>query len=39
MMLAGVDSLKMLIRNPSEKLVAFIKNNLNNEDALLSYIP
>jgi hypothetical protein len=39
MMLAGEDSLKMLIRKPSEKLVAFIKTNLNNEDALLSYIP
>lgn len=39
MMLAGEDSLRMLVREPSTKLVEFIKANINNEDALLAGIP
>lgn len=39
MMLAGEESLKMIIREPSVNLINFIKANLNNEDALLSRIP
>lgn len=39
MMLAGEESLKMLIRNPSDQLIEFIKENLSNEDALLCAIP
>lgn len=29
----------MLIRNPSDQLIEFIKENLSNEDALLCAIP
>lgn len=39
MMLAGEESLRMLIREPSEKLINFIKAHLNDEDALLAGIP
>ena len=39
MMLAGEESLKMLIRKPSEKLIDFIKSNLDDEDAILIAIP
>ena len=39
MMLAGEESLKMLIRQPTENLINFIKSNLDDEDALLSGIP
>lgn len=39
MMLAGEESLKMLIRKPSEKLIDFIKSHLDDEDALLVAIP
>lgn len=39
MMLAGEESLRMLIRKPSEKLIDFIKSNLDDEDAILIAIP
>ena len=39
MMLAGEESLKMLIRKPSDMLIDFIKENLNDEDAILAAIP
>ena len=39
MMLAGEESLKMLIRQPSEGLIDFIKAHLDDEDALLAGIP
>ena len=39
MMLAGEESLRMIIREPSVNLINFIKANLDNEDALLSKIP
>ena len=39
MMLAGEESLRMLIREPSSKLINFIKANLLDEDYILSYIP
>ena len=39
MMLAGEDSIKMLIKEPSEQLLDFIRANLHDEDALLSKIP
>jgi len=39
MILAGEESLKMLIKNPSEGLIDFIKANLDNEDSILCAIP
>lgn len=39
MMLAGEDSLRMLVKDPSEKLTEFVKANLLNEDGLLAGIP
>jgi hypothetical protein len=39
MMLAGEESLRMLIREPSEQLIIFIKSNLSDENALLAGIP
>lgn len=39
MMLAGEESLRMLIREPSAKLINFIKANLLDEDYILSFIP
>lgn len=39
MMLAGEESLKMLIRKPSDKLIDFIKSHLDDEDAILVAIP
>ena len=39
MMLAGEESLKMLIRKPSDQLIDFIKDNLHDEDAILAAIP
>lgn len=39
MMLAGEESLKMLIRNPSDLLIDFIKENLHDEDAILAALP
>ena len=39
MMLAGEESLKMLIRKPSDQLIEFIKENLGDEDAILAAIP
>lgn len=39
MMLAGEESLKMLIRQPSEELINFIKSNLDDENALLLALP
>ncbi len=38
-MLAGEESLRMLIRKPSDYLISFIKSNLKNEDFILSHIP
>ena len=38
-MLAGEESLRMIIREPSANLISFIKANLDDEDALLSKIP
>lgn len=39
MILSGEEALRMLIRNPSEKLINFIKSNLENEDGILLKIP
>ena len=39
MMLAGEESLKMLIKDPSDQLLDFIRANLHDEDAILSKIP
>jgi hypothetical protein len=39
MILAGEESLKMLIREPSEKLIDFIKAHFDDEDGLLCAIP
>jgi hypothetical protein len=39
MLLSGEESLRMLIREPSDKLITFIKANLDDEDALLAGIP
>jgi hypothetical protein len=39
MILAGEESLRMLIRKPSSQLIDFIKGNLDDEDAILSAIP
>ena len=39
MILSGEEGLRMLIKNPSEELVEFIKNNLDDEDAILMQIP
>lgn len=39
MMLAGEESLKMLIRKPSEQLINFIKSHLDDEDTILVSIP
>ncbi len=39
MMLAGDDSLRMLIKEPSEQLLEFIRANMHDEDALLAGIP
>ena len=39
MMLAGEESLKMLIRKPSEDLINFIKSHLDEEDAIVVNIP
>ena len=39
MMLAGEESLKMLIRKPSEELINFIKSHLDEEDAIVVTIP
>ena len=38
MMLAGEESLRMLIHEPSQNLIDFVKQNLFDEDALLSAI-
>jgi hypothetical protein len=35
MMLAGEESLRMLIREPSEQLIDFIRANLHDEDVIL----
>ena len=39
MILAGEESLRMLIRKPSNQLIDFIKGNLDDEDIILSAIP
>lgn len=39
MMVAGEESLNMLVKEPSPELIEFIKDNLEDEDALLKYIP
>jgi hypothetical protein len=39
MMLSGEESLKMLIKEPSEQLLDFIRANLHDEDAILAKIP
>ena len=39
MMLAGEESLRMLIRKPSDQLIDFVKANLEDEDTLLAAIP
>ena len=39
MILAGEESLLMLIRQPSDQLIDFIKANLHDEDAILAAIP
>ena len=39
MMLAGEESLKMLIRQPTDGLIDFIKAHLDDEDTLLAGIP
>lgn len=39
MILAGEESLRMMIRKPSMELIDFIKANLDNEDTLLLAIP
>ena len=39
MILAGEESLRMLIRKPSDQLIDFIKSNLDDEDTILSAIP
>jgi len=39
MLLAGEESLRMLIKEPSEQLLEFIQTNFQNEDALLAGIP
>jgi len=39
MMLAGEESLKMLIRKPSEELINFIKSHLDDEDSIVVAIP
>lgn len=39
MILAGEESLRMLIRKPSDGLIDFIKANLDDEDCLLAAIP
>ena len=38
-MLAGEESLKILIKKPSYQLISFIKANLNDEDSILASIP
>ena len=39
MMLSGEESLKMLIKDPSDQLLDFIRANLHDEDAILAKIP
>jgi hypothetical protein len=39
MILSGEESLRMLIRNPSDKLITFIRANLEDEDNILLKIP
>lgn len=39
MMLAGEESLRLLLKQPSEKLMNFIKDNLHDEDIILCAIP
>jgi hypothetical protein len=39
MILSGEEALRMLIRSPSDKLIDFIKANLENEDDILLKIP
>ena len=39
MILAGEESLRMLIRKPSDQLIDFIKSNLDDEDTILSAMP
>ena len=39
MILSGEEALRMLIRCPSEKLINFIRANLENEDNILLKIP
>lgn len=39
MMLAGEESLRLLLKQPSEKLINFIKDNLHDEDIILCAIP
>lgn len=38
-MLSGEDSLRMLIKEPSDALINYIKAYLHDEDALLAGIP
>ena len=39
MILAGEESLRMMIRKPSVDLIEFIKAHLDDEDAILTAIP
>ena len=39
MLLAGEESLRMLIKNPSNELLEFVKANFDNENGLLGGIP
>ena len=39
MILSGEESLRMLIREPSQQMKDFVKANLEDEDALLAGIP
>jgi hypothetical protein len=36
MILSGEEGLKMLVKNPSTQMVAFIKSNLMDEDRILA---
>lgn len=39
MMMSGEESLRMLIRQPSEDLISFIKAHLDDEDTIVISIP
>ena len=39
MIITGEENLRMLIRQPSKKLIEFIKANIENEDKILISIP